>query len=148
MAGFPGASLPHCVFVYGTLQFPDIARAVTGQERPAAEPATLYDYARYAVKRAPFPAIVPEAGGHVRGLVYTGVGPAALARIDAFEGEFYRRQTVTAVTDDGRRIEAYAYVVRLRYRARLTHGAWDEDAFAHRWHDAYVRACRTGCEPD
>lgn len=139
--------MSHRVFAYGTLKWREIARAVTGQEQLATVPAMLEGYARYSVKRAPYPGIVPQSGGQVRGVVYTGVDSAALTRIDEFEGDLYRRESVTVATDGGRQLEVYAYIVRRRYRSRLTGTPWDEDAFARRWLDAYVRACRAGSEP-
>ncbi|MEX2577179.1 MAG: gamma-glutamylcyclotransferase family protein, partial [Halofilum sp. (in: g-proteobacteria)] len=104
-------------------------------------------YARYAVKRAPYPAIVPSPGEQVRGLFIGEIGPAELACLDDFEGELYRREPVTVTTDDGDEFEAYAYVLRRRFRASLADAPWDEQDFAARWHDPYVRACRAGGEP-
>ncbi len=129
------------MFVYGTLQFADVLAAVTGR-RFEGVVATLDDHARYCVKQQPFPGIVPQAGSQVRGLVYRGIDPVALARIDEFEGELYRRETVSVRTDDGRDIEAQAYVVRPRFHSLLADAPWDEDTFARRWRERYVRACR------
>lgn len=135
--------MTHTVFVYGTLQFGDVLAAVIGR-RLEGRAATLPDYARYAVKREPFPGIVPEPGSTVRGLVFSDIDPVALGRIDAFEGELYHREVVRVHTDDGQEIDAQAYVMRPRYSALLADAPWDEDTFARRWHDRYVRACRAG----
>lgn len=129
------------MFVYGTLQFGDVLAAVIGG-RLEGQAATLDGYARYAVKQQPFPGIVPQPGSQVRGLVYTGIDPVALARIDDFEGELYRRETVSVRTDDGQDIQAQAYVVRPRFRSLLADAPWDEETFARRWRERYVRACR------
>lgn len=130
------------MFVYGTLQFGDILAAVIGR-RLEGEVATLAGYARYAVKQQPFPGIVPESACEVRGLVYRGIDPVALSRIDEFEGELYRRETVSVRTDDGRDIEAQTYVIRPRFRSLLADSAWDEETFDRRWRDRYVRACHS-----
>lgn len=129
------------MFVYGTLQFGDVLAAVIGR-RLEGRAATLTGYARYAVKQQPFPGIVPEPAGEVRGLVYSGIDPVALARIDEFEGELYRRETVPVRTDDGHDVDAQVYVVRPRFRALLADSAWDEETFARRWRERYVRASR------
>ncbi len=133
--------MSHTVFVYGTLQFGDVLAAVIGR-RLEGQAATLHGYARYAVKQQPFPGIVPEPTCEVRGLVYRDIDPVALARIDEFEGELYRRETVRVSTDDGLELDAQAYVVRPRFRSLLADHAWDEETFARRWRERYVRACR------
>lgn len=129
------------IFAYGTLQFPAIMAAVTGVSRPGRL-ARLDDYGRYCVRDAPFPGIAPREGGQVAGLVYSRVDADALARIDAFEGALYRRERVL-VQADGRPLSAETYIVRPHWRGLLIDADWDADAFARRWHDAYVRACQT-----
>lgn len=129
------------IFVYGTLQFPAIAAAVTGR-RLEGRAATLDGYARFQVRDAPYPGITPRAGARVAGLVYDDVDAAALARIDDFEGEMYRREAVTVVLADGSgELMAETYVMRPRWRSALGGADWDADAFARDWHDVYVRAC-------
>lgn len=132
------------IFVYGTLQFPAIARAVTGRSL-AARPARLPGFARYRVRDAPYPGIVPRAGSGVPGLLYEGVDAAALARLDEFEGPMYRRERVAVeLSRDGSRLHAEAYVVRPRWRSALCNADWDPDAFERDWHAAYLRACGEG----
>jgi Gamma-glutamyl cyclotransferase, AIG2-like len=55
-------------FVYGTLQVPRIVKALLKRE-PETKPAKLQGYARYRVKDALFPAIVPEPSSSVQGMV-------------------------------------------------------------------------------
>lgn len=132
------------LFCYGTLQFPAIFEAVTG--RPLeGESAVLEGYARFRVRGEVYPGIVEAAGAHVAGVIYSGIDPAALARVDRFEGGMYRRETVRVrVSREGRIVTAETYVVRPRWRVLLTDAPWDPDDFAHRWHDAYVHECSTG----
>jgi gamma-glutamylcyclotransferase (GGCT)/AIG2-like uncharacterized protein YtfP len=132
---------PDRVFVYGTLQFPDVFEAVTGRRLRAID-AWLDGYARHQVKRAPYPAILPAPDARVHGLAVEGIDGTALARMDDFEGEMYRREPVTVVrAADGAALPAQAYVLRPRWRSRVADGDWDADAFARRWRAAYVRAC-------
>lgn len=127
------------LFVYGTLQYPAIAAAVTG-ERLAGTPAVLDGYARHAVRDAPYPGIVPRAGRTVEGVLYENIDPVARRRIDTFEGTLYHRETVAVRRlDDGAAVTAQTYVVRPGWRVVLARVDWDPDAFARRWHDAYVR---------
>ena len=133
--------MPHRrIFVYGTLQFPAIAEAVTGR-RLASARAWLEGYARFQIKDAPYPGIAPRPNASVEGLVYEDVDPAALERIDTFEGEMYRRVEVTVTREDAAAVAAQTYVVRPRWRVLLREADWDPNAFAREWHETYVRAC-------
>lgn len=134
---------PTRIFVYGTLQFPDIAAAVAGR-RLSGRRARLAGFARFQVQRAPYPGIVPQAGTHVSGLLYEDIDAAALERIDAFEGAMYRRQRVTVEPEDGPEddlgpLPAQTYVIRARWRSVLRNRDWDPEAFARDWHAAYLR---------
>lgn len=127
------------LFVYGTLQFPRIATAVTGRHLRGA-PARLDGYARHAVRGAPYPGIRPCAGASVEGLLLEAVDAASRRRIDAFEGELYRRERVTVHRlDKDTELAAEAYVVRPGARCALAGHDWDPRAFAQRWHDRYLR---------
>jgi gamma-glutamylcyclotransferase (GGCT)/AIG2-like uncharacterized protein YtfP len=127
------------LFFYGTLQFPAVLEAVTGR-RLACETAVLDGYARFRVRGEVYPGIVAAAGAHVPGVICSGVDPVALARVDRFEGEMYRREPVQVRAGrDGHAVDAETYVVRPRWRGLLADAPWDPDEFARRWHDAYVR---------
>lgn len=127
------------LFLYGTLQFPAVFEAVTG--RPLeSESAVLDGYARFRVRDEPYPAIVAAAGAHVPGVICADVDPVSLARVDRFEGEMYRRETVQVRAGrEGRAVDAETYVIRPRWRVLLVDAPWDPDEFARRWHDTYVR---------
>jgi gamma-glutamylcyclotransferase (GGCT)/AIG2-like uncharacterized protein YtfP len=56
------------VFVYGTLLEDRRAQGLLGR-LPHHRPAKLLGYARYRVRGAPFPAIIPESGSSVEGRV-------------------------------------------------------------------------------
>ncbi len=130
------------VFVYGTLQFADVAEVVTGRRLEGAS-ARLDGFARYQVRGEPFPGIVPAEGLSVSGLVYEGIDAAAWERIDDFEGALYRREPVRVVRlGDGALLDAETYVVRPRWRPMLRNRDWDEAAF-----DRYWRAYYTGRRP-
>jgi len=129
----------HRLFVYGTLMFPALMRAVIGRS-PPARPAALPDYGRYPLRRRPYPAIVPARGERVDAWLVQDLSAALLRRLDDYEGPAFRRQRVcVSATDSGARMEAEAYVLRPRYRCLLLDRPWDPDAFARRWHDRLVR---------
>ncbi|MEF8833859.1 MAG: gamma-glutamylcyclotransferase family protein [Halofilum sp. (in: g-proteobacteria)] len=126
------------LFAYGTLQFPAIIEAVTGRPR-VGTPAVLDGYARCGIRDQPFPGIVPRANHAVEGVLYADITPSERRRIDTFEGEPYRRETVRVrLPEEGTSIEAVTYVIRPRWRTIISAAGWDPDEFARHWHDTYV----------
>ena len=81
------------MFVYGTLMVPQVMQDVCGYIG-AGTPAQLAGYDRRLVRDEVYPAILPCPGSAVSGLLYRGVSPTQLRRLDAFEGEYYRRSPV------------------------------------------------------
>jgi gamma-glutamylcyclotransferase (GGCT)/AIG2-like uncharacterized protein YtfP len=116
------------LFVYGTLMEPAVMRAVTGREFPSAS-AEVEGYARYQVIGEVYPALVPRAGARTRGLLYQGVDEETLARLDAYEGGWYRRESVCVRSGDGPPVEADAYVFQEAQAHRLSPLPWDAEAF-------------------
>lgn len=133
----------HRVFAYGTLMFPEIAATVTG-ERPASESARLPGHSRHALRQRVYPGAVPRSGHSIEGVLYHGLTPAALARIDDFEGELYRRHRVTVLAGpDGHSCEALVYLVRPRWQPLLLPQDWCPDRFRREHHAAYLQRCST-----
>lgn len=129
------------VFAYGTLMFPEIAATVTG-ERPRGESARLPDHARHALRRRVYPGAVQRPGHAIEGVLYHDLSPAALARIDDFEGELYRRHRVTVLAGcDQRPCEALVYLVRPRWHPLLLPHDWCPDTFRREWHANYLQRC-------
>jgi gamma-glutamylcyclotransferase (GGCT)/AIG2-like uncharacterized protein YtfP len=118
------------VFTYGTLIFPEVWQAVVG--RPFATIAgRVSGFALYRVRDAVFPGMVATTTGEtVPGVVYLDVDQEALARLDQFEDEIYRRETVPVTCDDGHLREADTYVVPPEHRPALTEEPWTCEAFA------------------
>jgi len=117
----------HC-FTYGSLMCDDIMAAVAGL-RAAAVPARLDGYRRSPVIGEDYPGMVPAAGDKVDGVLYLELPDAALARLDAFEGDEYRREQVSVQCADGRIESAWTYVFKPEYAARLAAGTWDFERF-------------------
>jgi gamma-glutamylcyclotransferase (GGCT)/AIG2-like uncharacterized protein YtfP len=87
-------------------------------------------YAIYRVREAVFPGITQATGGDcVGGVVYLDVDEASLARLDRFEDDFYRRETLWVDCEDGQRRAADAYVVPAENHAVLTDETWRADEF-------------------
>jgi hypothetical protein len=111
--------------------FPDVWRAVVGRDAPSIE-ATIDGYAAYRVEGEVYPAVVPESGAETPGLVYFGLTDAEIERLDRFEGSFYERTMVTALTGDGRDLPAECYVARRSSRDQVTVEPWDAEGFLAR----------------
>jgi gamma-glutamylcyclotransferase (GGCT)/AIG2-like uncharacterized protein YtfP len=117
------------VFTYGTLMFPEVWQAVVGRQFETVE-AKAHGYAIYRVRDAVFPGII--ASGEcdcVRGVVYLDVDQPSLTRLDRFEDDFYRRETVWVDCEDGQQRTANAYVVPNENRGVLTEETWQADQF-------------------
>ncbi len=110
------------LFVYGTLMDPGIRKAVMGRTGGApVRRARLTGYRRRFVAGAEYPAIAPEVGAIVDGLLLAPQPAATLERLDAHEGDEYVRRPV-AVTAGGRIFLADAYVAGPK--AKLGRGPW------------------------
>ena len=88
------------IFTYGSLLFTEIMQAVTGKLFPS-QSATLRDYARYGVRSANYPGIIPAPGAYVEGRLYQDVDQAAVEHLDFFEGDLYRRVSVDVDAGSG-----------------------------------------------
>ncbi len=122
------------VFTYGTLMYPEIWQAVAGQQCASVRGAAA-GYAVFRVDGAEFPGIsAANEKDSARGVVYLDVDQAAMARLDRFEDDFYERQSLWIICDDGQRRAAETYVVPASNRAVLTDERWNADDFVARGH--------------
>jgi gamma-glutamylcyclotransferase (GGCT)/AIG2-like uncharacterized protein YtfP len=114
------------VFTYGSLMFPPIwQRIVLGSYRSAR--ATVHGHVRRAVRGQTYPGMIGQPGSSVCGLVYFDVDADDIARLDAFEGLEYRRDTLDAALEDGGMISAAAYIYI--DRSGLSDAPWEPDQF-------------------
>jgi gamma-glutamylcyclotransferase (GGCT)/AIG2-like uncharacterized protein YtfP len=120
------------VFTYGTLMFPEVWQLVVG--RPFAHVGGhVTGFALYRVADAVFPGMLATTTADVvRGVVYFDVDGEAIARLDQFEDDYYRRETVALKCDDGRICDAAAYIVPPENRGKLTDEPWTCDEFVAR----------------
>jgi hypothetical protein len=100
-------------------------------ESPRAELGLTPSPRRFSNPGSPLP--------FVPGLLYLTLDPASIARLDAFEDDFYVRQTITVACkgvtcEDCREFEAQAYVVPPESAHLLTNEIWTPGEFAARGH--------------
>jgi gamma-glutamylcyclotransferase (GGCT)/AIG2-like uncharacterized protein YtfP len=97
------------LFVYGTLTSDAVVQELLGH-RLFGRPAVLKGYRRTFDPDVGYPAIHPQEGATVAGKLLDGIDAGALAILDAYEGEHYRRVVVRVNTLEGRALDAYVYV--------------------------------------
>lgn len=126
------------LFCYGTLCFPAVMRAVTGRVLPACQ-ARLFDYACYQLHGELYPAIVPQKGTQVSGLLYTQLTRRELRLIDSYEGEQYLRQRLEVMDADSQLHQAWGYVLKPTCYQRIKMKHWSAELFAKNRPGKYIR---------
>jgi gamma-glutamylcyclotransferase (GGCT)/AIG2-like uncharacterized protein YtfP len=87
------------------------------------------NYVRFKVKGESYPGLIRLEGAVTEGILYLKVDALSMGRLDDFEGELYERVEVRADALDGESFTAHAYVIRARYRDRLSSSEWDPKRF-------------------
>jgi gamma-glutamylcyclotransferase (GGCT)/AIG2-like uncharacterized protein YtfP len=126
--------------VYGSLMVPRVMHDVCGHVRPGV-PATLHGYRRRRLHGEHYPGIRPCAGESVDGVVYSGLSGAQFAALDAFEGDWYRRQAVALETAAGTR-EAQTYVLAPDRGHMMSAEPWSLEAFLRHGLEPFVAEYR------
>ena len=89
------------LFVYGTLRSPTLMAAVAGAPLSDPLPARLDHHAVHPIPGNVVPLIVRKNGAVAHGVVWRGLSPDQLARLDVYEGAFgYGLEEVTVQADD------------------------------------------------
>ncbi len=116
------------VFTYGSLMFPEIWDSLVGGHYLSAS-AVLFGFRRYAVRGAPYPVIMPgDEADRLDGMLYYGISPRDQARLDEFEGEYYRRRSLQVLVE-GEPVAAQVYELKPRYYHIALPRPWDEEHF-------------------
>ena len=121
------------LFVYGSLLFPEVVRALLGRV-PSGTPAGAPGWRVAALPERVYPGLVPSRGT-ASGLLITGLAPEEWDALIAFEGDLYdlRRLTLT----DGR--SAFAFVWDGSSPASSID--WMPEEFAEQVLSPYVEGC-------
>ncbi len=112
------------LFAYGTLMCDEIMQEVSGCQL-SSQVGVLEGYSRRRVKNEHFPALLPEEGAVVEGVVYRDLSSDAWERLDRYEGEFYVLTPVLVRLEDGSVIPASTYVVQTHCMDQLAQSGWD-----------------------
>lgn len=90
------------LFLYGTLLDPAVLARMSGEPSLPRRMLTarLAGWRRVHLRGTPYPTLVEDAGAVVDGVVLR-VGPAALARLSAYEGSAYALTPLTVATPRG-----------------------------------------------
>ncbi|MGW5218250.1 gamma-glutamylcyclotransferase family protein [Nocardia sp. NPDC004085] len=112
----------HALFVYGTLQFPEVLTALLGRV-PSLEPAELTGWRAATLPRRLYPGLVSAAHGRARGAVLSGLTATEWAILDAFEDDEYDLRRVRV---DGRKAPVWTYV----WTVAADPADWERDRFA------------------
>ena len=128
------------LFCYGSLEFAEVMRAVTGRAF-AHERARLDGWERRRFRGRSYPGLRARANASTAGTVWHGIDARSAARLDAFEGSLYERRGVLVRTRAGLAV-AEVYVTRADHLAELSNEAWDPLRFARETLPSFVRAIR------
>jgi gamma-glutamylcyclotransferase (GGCT)/AIG2-like uncharacterized protein YtfP len=131
-------SEPAALFAYGTLLCADILEAVTGC-RLQGHPASLIGFRRWSLQGEDYPAVVPEEGAEVRGLLYEPLPAGAWQRLDRFEGAMYARRIGPVRLADGGARAAGCYVLQPGERHRLADPDWSLERFRRSGRERFLR---------
>ncbi len=133
------------VFVYGTLVFPEVRRALFGRE-PAIAGAEIVGYARYAIRSRgfePFPVIVAEEGGRVGGLLVRDLDRNELDYLDYFEnvaGGLYERITLSVAVGNSAAHGVIAYAAGPKLIDQIAE-PWNPVTFRSEDLSSFMRRC-------
>ena len=86
------------LFVYGTLMVEAIWLSIV-QGKYHGERGILQNYSRRKLRGQIYPVMIFDPGSKIEGIIYFGIHPMDLARLDDFEGDGYKRIQVMV---DGR----------------------------------------------
>ena len=130
------------MFVYGTLMFDEVVRALTGRTFRSV-PARLAGYSRHCIirngKPDAYPAITANPEGSVSGRVLLEVDGPSLDIIRLFESDppDYEEVSVAPMLENGKPVQATTFVAKQSIVA-LLEGEWNEQKFAREHLRNYV----------
>jgi len=92
--------------------------------------ARIDGYRRLSVNGEVYPGLIESAGDPVNGVLLLGISNTILPVLDQFEGDYYRRQSVTVMVPDRGLLEVETYLFRDEYRYLLSDREWSVEEFS------------------
>jgi len=111
---------------------------VTGK-RFASDAAVLPGYQSFLIRGHSYPGMLYTGESWTSGKVYYDIDDTVLALVDAFEGEYYRREIVRPVLEDGTELEAFSYILADSLHYLLSDKPWSEEDFRKKYLRRYLR---------
>src|ERR1700742_1331653 len=98
-------------FFYGTLMDADLLSAVIGRRvRPSAlKPALLRGFRRLAPNAFPYPIVIPNKSGSVKGVIIDGITPNEQKRLIAYEDDGYEMLRVIVQIKSPKQLKTYVF---------------------------------------
>lgn len=127
------------LFVYGSLMYEPVWRRLL-PERHARQAARLRGFQRLCMRDAVYPGLRARAGAEVDGVLVMQLSAWAMGVLDRFEGECYRRESVSVITHEAREIPCQVFVTRERCHHLLTSTEWHPQTFEQRHLARFLRA--------
>ncbi|HEV7933056.1 MAG TPA: gamma-glutamylcyclotransferase family protein [Actinomadura sp.] len=127
------SAAPEALFVYGSLQFPDVLIALIGRV-PDHSPTAAKGWRTAALPERVYPGLTP-ADGTAGGYLLTGLTAEEWRVLDAFEDTVYELQRLDLT--DGR--HGWAYVCDPN--AEVLSEDWSAEEFTREHLPAYVQRC-------
>jgi len=134
--------MANIVFVYGTLMYPIIVKALTGKTFDM-EDAILTGFERHTLnvrEKAKPPAIRKKSGKNVAGKILKDVDSSSLEIFDNFEDikeGCYKREVVSVKTFNGSFSNAITYIAKDKMLNKLE-GNWSPEKFEAVWMEYYL----------
>lgn len=128
------------IFTYGSLMFPEVMKALTGQEF-SFEDVTIVNFERRGIIGKEYPGLCEKIGSSVNGRVWFSVDEMSIQILDSFEDSIYERRVVNIKSSNSGLVEANIYVVPLANEYMLTLEPWDEYYFKNELLAEYLDMC-------
>ena len=131
----PVSADPAPLFVFGSLLFPDVLRALIDRD-PHRVPATITGWRAIALPGRLYPGLIPDQAATATGHLLDDLTPAEWETLDAFEADIYTLARVHL--DHGRPAWAYACTDPAEF---LPAALWSPAEFVRDHLPAYVERC-------
>ncbi|PLX43011.1 MAG: gamma-glutamylcyclotransferase [Deltaproteobacteria bacterium] len=132
------ANLP--LFVYGTLIFPEVVRALLGA-LPEATPAVANGFSARTLSGRIYPGLLKEEGESAKGVLYQGLDSQMMEVLDRFEGEEYTLSIISVQCGE-EEVDALVYLLSAPFAHLINKERWDLMAFKRDHLSRYVELCK------